>query len=306
MSDAMHIQIALKAAPEAIFAALTERLPGWFAEHADVSLPEKRYDFWGRFTPETPNRAAGHHPLLAAEPNARLRYTWTLDSVPTEVEYRLVTEPSGTRLIVTHTRGTESHAVGNFSFEDFWFLSLENLRRHLDGRAPVFCDFSTLPETGDVRHTVEIDGSRAAVFEALIRPEQMNRWIASHARVDPRPGGEYDYGWNGVPPFKILEIVPNEKLSFTWPEDGDETVVTWTLAESGGKTRLTIVHSGFAPGKPNRGVQAGWLNFASWVRSVVEYGDDWLPAVLRIAPEMTSYYAASIGRAQSDLIPSPQ
>ena len=56
-----------------------------------------------------------------------------------------------------------------------------------------------------------------------------------------------------------------------WPEE-TETVVTWTLEELDGKTRLTLVHSGFAPDQPTGGLDAGWLNFMSWIKSLVEYG----------------------------------
>ena len=96
--------------------------------------------------------------------------------------------------------------------------------------------------------------------------------------------------------IELLATVPT--LSTT-EEGGD---VTWTLEGSGGKTRLTIVHSGFAPDKPTGGYNAGWLNLMSWIKSIVEYGPDWKPPLIPLADGMESYYAASIRAGQAHLI----
>src|SRR5262249_42401224 len=160
----------------------------------------------------------------------------------TSVDIAIHPRGDGQTVIVQHEGVKHSHDIGFFTQEDFWFLSLENLRRHLDGKPPVRCDFSQ-PMVGDIHHTLEINAPREAVFDALIKPEQLERWIASHATVEPKPGGVYDLGWgNNTSALKILEITPNETLRLSWPEGGDETIVTWTLEESGGKTRLTLVH----------------------------------------------------------------
>jgi len=301
LSNTFLIQLTLLASVEAIFRAWTSELEAWFAEYADVSLPEKRYDFWGRYTPETPDREQGRHPLLDTEANHSLKYEWHILQLDTTVSIVLETRDGNTVVVVNHEGLPHSHDIGSYTFEDFWFLSLENLRRHLDGKQPVRCDFSK-PMVGDIQHTIEIEGTREAVFETLIRPEQMERWIASNATVEPKVGGRYDFGWSGTGPAKILELVPNEKLSYSWPEADDETVVTWALEESGGKTRLTLVHSGFAPNKPTGGYNAGWLNFASWIKSIVEYGPDWKPAVIPLTQDTRPFYAKSLWEGQMVLL----
>jgi uncharacterized protein YndB with AHSA1/START domain len=301
LSGTLHIQIALAAAAERLFEAWTTELAAWFAEYADVSIPEKRYDFWGRYTPEAPDREQGRHPLLHVETNKRLKYGWHIRQLETTVSIALETGNGSTIVVVKQEGAPRSHDIDSYTFEDFWFLSLENLRRHLDGKPLVRCDFSK-PMYGDIQHTVEIDGSREAVFEALIRPEQLERWIASQATVEPRAGGRYDLGWNGAGPVKILELVPNEKLACSWPEHETESVVTWTLEDSGGKTRLTLVHSGFAPNKPTGGLNAGWLNFASWVKSIVEYGPGWKPAVIPLSDATRPFYAKSLWEQQAALV----
>jgi uncharacterized protein YndB with AHSA1/START domain len=307
--DVLRLQVKLAAPAETVFRALTrpDALEAWFAEHADISLPERRYDFWGRFTPEAPGREFGRHALEEAQPARSLAYAWRLSGQQGRVAYKLLDRGSDqapeTILTVRHEApGQSPHGSGSFALEDFWFISLENLRRHLDGKpADARVDFSS-SLNGDIRQSLEIDAPAERVFEVLIRPEMLERWIASHATVEPWVGGAYGYGWEGVPAFKILALQPNQVLAYSWPEDDRESTVTWTLEPSGGKTRLTIVHSGFAPDQPTGGYQAGWLNFLNWIRSLAEYEPGWTPPVLALAEGYKSFYAAAIGAAQGDLV----
>jgi hypothetical protein len=80
MTDTLQMQLALSLTPEAILKAWTDDLAVWFAEFADISIADKRYDFWGRYTPETPTRESGHHPLTAYDEGRGLTFGWTLDS----------------------------------------------------------------------------------------------------------------------------------------------------------------------------------------------------------------------------------
>ncbi len=305
----IHLQQTLTAAPEVIYHNLTDsrRLAAWFAEHTDIALPQDQYDFWGRFTPGTPDRDGGRHPLLKAQAPGALSYRWRLQEVDTVVDIRLVPRGAETVVILQHAaQGPDGPADAPIS-DDFWFLSLENLRRAADGRddAIVRLDFSR-SMLGDVTHTVEIDAPPEAVFKALIEPEQMNRWIASHAAVEPRVGGRYDLGW-GMGPEKILELVPNQRLAVADadnPEAASPNVLTWTLEGSGGRTRLTLVHSGFAPDHDNSGLHTGWLNYMSWIKSLVEYGPAWHPTLKPLPAEMFDYYPVSISSRQADLLPT--
>jgi uncharacterized protein YndB with AHSA1/START domain len=197
MNDTITMQVSLAALPQVVFQALTDSmaLEAWFAEYADISVAQKRYDFWGRFTPETPNREQGRHPLLEVEAERRLKFGWHLREEDTTVDINLIPQGQQTVVSVEQKNVTPCLDVSVYSFEDFWFLSLENLRRYLDGKpVSVRCDFSAI-KLGDIQHEIEIDGPREAVFAALIRPEELNRWIANQATVEPRVGGRYDFGW---------------------------------------------------------------------------------------------------------------
>lgn len=84
------------------------------------------------------------------------------------------------------------------------------------------------------------------------------------------------YGWNGVTDCEILEIVPNERLSYSWnasgdqAEDGLKTVVTWTLTPTATGTQVRMEHSGFRP-QDDGGFQAmsgGWPGIVSSLQMV--------------------------------------
>src|SRR5204863_8103939 len=136
MDELYRLQVTIAADAASVYNALTsaEALETWFTEHADVDLPARRYDFWGRYTPETPDREQGRHEIIAAEQDTRLRFSWPLKGATTEVEYRLHPHDDTTILTVTHT-GCDTDNSAPCASEDFWFLVLENLRRHVEGRA---------------------------------------------------------------------------------------------------------------------------------------------------------------------------
>ena len=304
MENYVRIQLNVKADPGRIFQALTDShaLTKWFSEFADVVPAAKAYDFWGRFTPEAPaTQQAGHHPLTQLTPDRHLGFSWQLNQTDTHVLFKLLKGQDETLLTLRHAGPEGAQLTDGWSLEDFWFLSLENLRRHVDGRsAAARVDF-TKAMVGDIHHEIEVDAPAAKVFEVLIRPDQMNRWIANDATVEPEPGGLYSFGWIGM---KILEIVPDKKLTVSSKDEGSgqEMIVTWSLAENDGKTRLTFVHSGFAPDQSSADVHIGWLAFTNAVGSIAEYGADWKPPIVLIKPETIPFYSTAIGNAQGELV----
>ena len=110
------------------------------------------------------------------------------------------------------------------------------------------------------------DAPRELVFRAWSDPEQRAKWFgpkdftATIIEDDVRSGGayhfhvrgpDYDDHWRGV----YREVVVPERLVFTW---GGDTLVTVTFEDLGGKTRLTLRHTGF----PNESIRdqhtRGW------------------------------------------------
>lgn len=304
MTD-LEIQLTLNHSPETIFAALTEatKLSGWFAEAAAVDLGKGQISFWGRYTPETPDQENGRHPILAFEPKQRIDFEWVITRAKTAVSITLHPRADQTVVKLIHSEIYDKKHGIEQPMEDFWLLSLENLRRYLDGRSVTRFDFSATT-VGDIQSKIEIDASAEKVFEVITNPEQLKRWIAHEANVELRIGGRFDIGWGEGGPLHILDLVPNEKISYVWSawSRDPETITTWTLEGSGGKTYLTLVQSGFAPDNDNHDLQIGWLNFMGWVRSICEYGPNWSPPVKRLIPEHYHYYPASMIAGQPNLL----
>lgn len=261
--------------PTVVYAALTQQaaLETWLAEHAEVALDEGRFGFWGRYTPDGER---GRQRLLSFEPDARLTFAWTYQQAETRVEIELAAAPAdSTTLTLTHS-GVPERQGYEFWVADFCRLSLANLASYTEGRelAPK-CDFTAFAPDA-VTAEVEIAAAPAAVFASLIEPEQLNRWIAVKAEVDPRVGGRIDYGWDHGP-VKILDLEPDRVLSYSWEHqehDSPDTVVRWELAGSAGRTRLTIVHSGFGD-HPTDGYQLGWQEFLVSLKRMHESGAAW-------------------------------
>ena len=103
--------------------------------------------------------------------------------------------------------------------------------------------------------------SAERVFAAWTEVELLKQWMGpgkvtvSVAEVDLRVGGAYKLVMNDpegathIPSGTYEEIVPNEKLVFTWSwANADEvTRVTVELRELGdNETELTLTHVGFA------------------------------------------------------------
>jgi uncharacterized protein YndB with AHSA1/START domain len=286
MSD-VNLALSFKVDPQRLFDVCIDpvALTTWFAEHVDISIEEERYDFWGRYTPGTPSRTQGRHRLTRIEPDRAIEYEWSLRGKTTSVQYEIIAEGSGSLFRLRHT-GLPPLKPYQSSIGDFWTHVLEGLRNWIDhGKAYPLIDYSNTPK-GDVTLSLDITADGHDVFQALVDPYQLNRWIAKDAKVEPEPGGAIDYGW-GAGPVKILELLPDRKLSYSWKwAEEPETVATWTLEDSGGKTRLTIVQSGFAPDRDSEDYYVGWYKYAHRLKSMLEVGPGW--ERVRIIEDTTS------------------
>jgi uncharacterized protein YndB with AHSA1/START domain len=272
MTESITLRHQLNAPPERVFAALTttSALETWLAERADVDVEQGRFQFWGRFTPEGDQ---ARQELLKVERPRSLRFVWTLRDERTEVQIGLEPRESGTRLDLTHSGLVPREGAAPW-IRDWWFLALENLASFVEDRSiGPRVDFTGF-ERSVARIEADIDSSPEEVFLALIEPARLERWIATKATVEPEAGGRYDFGWDHGP-MKILELEPARKLAYSWQWSDTETVVTWELEGSAGKTHLTLVHSGFGPGPANEGYEVGWSAFVVSLKRMLELGDAW-------------------------------
>jgi uncharacterized protein YndB with AHSA1/START domain len=98
------------------------------------------------------------------------------------------------------------------------------------------------------------------LWRVLTSGDLIGRWImvptgfaavqGTRFTFQTTPGG----AWDGVIHCQVLEVMPNERLVYSWKGGHEanvgygaplDTVVTWTLARVAGGTQLRLVHAGF-------------------------------------------------------------
>jgi uncharacterized protein YndB with AHSA1/START domain len=121
-----------------------------------------------------------------------------------------------------------------------------------------------------------LNAPRELVFKAWTDPKQLMQWWgpthhpATHIEMDVRSGGQWRNCLRSVETGKDLwhhgmfrEVVAPSLLVFTfaWEEEGErgiENVVTITLEDLGGKTKLTLHQTPFQSDEERDGHGEGW------------------------------------------------
>ena len=110
-----------------------------------------------------------------------------------------------------------------------------------------------------LRITRTFDAKRERVYAAFTNPGDLEKWFGPEGvncivhDIDPRPGGAYSFTMRddkgGEHPLSGVfeEVVPNEKLVYTWTWgmgtlEGVETRVTLDFMALDGGTELTLTH----------------------------------------------------------------
>jgi len=98
------------------------------------------------------------------------------------------------------------------------------------------------------------------IWKTLTTGELIGRWLMPTTGFEAVKGKRFTFqttpagAWDGIIQCQVLEVMPNERLVYTWKSGHEgnvgygaalDTVVTWTLSKVGNGTRLRLVHSGF-------------------------------------------------------------
>jgi len=101
-----------------------------------------------------------------------------------------------------------------------------------------------------IKQSVTIKSPRNRVFKALTQADELMRWFPTRSESDLRPGGKYKLTWefananeNGSQEGEYVEVIPNEKVSYTWTADDIPTLVTFELKETSDETIVELNHS---------------------------------------------------------------
>jgi uncharacterized protein YndB with AHSA1/START domain len=118
---------------------------------------------------------------------------------------------------------------------------------------------ATKDDTQSITVEYELAHPPAKVWRALTDSKLVESWLMPNDLV-PVVGHRFTFrarpipGWDGICHCEVLEVKPDERLSYTWRGGSDDlphrsrldTVVTWTLTPTAsGGTLLKLVHSGF-------------------------------------------------------------
>lgn len=132
---------------------------------------------------------------------------------------------------------------------------------------------------------VLLDATPAKVWKALTDKDEMRQWYFDLKEFKAVPGFEFEF--EGGPEdriyihqCKIVDVIPIEKLSYTWSYQGYQgsTLVTFELFEEGERTMLQLTHEGLEnfsvnnnPDFDKKNFDAGWSHIIG--KSIKDYID---------------------------------
>jgi uncharacterized protein YndB with AHSA1/START domain len=129
----------------------------------------------------------------------------------------------------------------------------------------------------DLVKEILIDAEPGTIFPFLVDAERHLEWEGTEVELDPRPGGTYRVLVAGQHQSsgEIVEIVPNERLVYTfgWDVEGNpitpgSTTVEITLHPEGSKTLLRLVHRGLPDDQAVADHGSGWGHYLDRLATV--------------------------------------
>jgi len=134
----------------------------------------------------------------------------------------------------------------------------------------------------DVVVTRLIAASPATVFSFFSDIERWTSWQGVEGEIDARPGGVLEIRMPGgqVASGRFIEVVPEQKLVFSWGWQGEappvppgSTTVVIELEPCEGGTLLRLTHSALAPPPVAEHHRAGWERYLTRLGTRAEGND---------------------------------
>jgi uncharacterized protein YndB with AHSA1/START domain len=117
---------------------------------------------------------------------------------------------------------------------------------------------------------VRIAASPETVFDFFTEPDRMIQWMGRSARLDPRPGGEFQCDINGdaVASGEYVALEPPRRVVFTWGWNGEDSVtppgsstVEVLLEADGEETAVRLIHSDLPSAESATKHGHGWRHY---------------------------------------------
>lgn len=120
-----------------------------------------------------------------------------------------------------------------------------------------------------VMREVKVDATPDVVFEYLVDPAKLMRWMPSAADFDARPGSDYRFtiGAGHVAAGSVVEVRPPTRLVYTWGWEGNEDVppgsstVEIDLEADGQHTIVRLTHRDLPSKEACDSHAEGWEHF---------------------------------------------
>ncbi len=109
------------------------------------------------------------------------------------------------------------------------------------------------------------------IWRALTQPHLLEEWLMKN---DFKPVPDHRFNltaeWGAVA-CQVMAVEPYKTLTYTWAAYGLESVVTWTLTETGAGTLLRMEQSGFKADQQQafQGAKFGWQKFFANLEQVL-------------------------------------
>jgi uncharacterized protein YndB with AHSA1/START domain len=140
----------------------------------------------------------------------------------------------------------------------------------------------------DIKHQFFFSHSPEVVWEYLTDPELLALWLMPSDfkleldhKFQFKTKPKINLGFDGTVYCKVLEIVPNRKLVYSWQGGMSkeipklDSIVIWTLSPTEGGTALQLEHNGFKGFKnylPYLIMNKGWLKIGKRLIAKINAG----------------------------------
>jgi uncharacterized protein YndB with AHSA1/START domain len=156
------------------------------------------------------------------------------------------------------------------------------------------------PATRTIRSEIRTTAPPERVWEAWTDPEKLAQWFVDRAKGEVKQGSTYtwffdDFGYEI--PYPVVEVVPGERFALAGQLPGRPPFrLEISIAKEGGRTRVTLINSGFLEGsewdEEYEGILSGWTNALAVLKHYVEnhFGKP-KTAILVLRPAVFHYEA---------------